>query len=64
VEGFKRLEEGESIAVLYAFRLKRVGDTTEKYTFTETLSQHIETEDEMESYCAKVGKFMAFIYMN
>ncbi|KAK1741456.1 hypothetical protein QTG54_007934 [Skeletonema marinoi] len=62
MEGFKRLAEGESIAVLDAFRLKKVGEKVEKLTCAETLSQHIETEDEMESYCSKVGRFMAFLH--
>lgn len=61
--GVERLEEGESIAVLYAFRLKKGKDNdVTKFTYTETISDHIKTEDDMEEYSAKCGKFMAFLH--
>ena len=61
--GVGRLEEGESIAVLYAFRLKKgKNNNIERYTYTETISDHIKTEDDMEDYSTKCGKFMAFLH--
>lgn len=61
--GVGRLEEGESIAVLYAFRLKKgKNNNVERYTYTETISDHIKTEDDMEDYSTKCGKFMAFLH--
>lgn len=63
LDGVKRLKEGESIAVIYSCRLKKAeGGQIERFTYSGTISQRIETETEMENYCSTLGDFMAFLH--